>query len=98
MDKAKFIKLLAGTLSFGIIFLIFLLIIRVAEIKAVKSFSLSLNAEEDASFRQIIPDNDRLYIVTDEEKVYIINIRRKATEGVISLHHSNEVTDHGKKE
>lgn len=85
MDKLKFVKIVVFFLTFGIVFLLCLGITKIVKNQTPAGFDISLGLPENAQISHIFTNDNRLYLVTGQNQVHIINLKNGGIDGVIHL-------------
>lgn len=75
MDKLKFVKIVVFLLTFCIVFLLCAAVANVIQKQTSAAYETELFSDPNAKISQILPEQDKLFIVTDQNNIHIINVK-----------------------
>lgn len=95
MNKLKFVKIVVFLLTFAIVFLLCLGMGQIMKRNSKNNFTINLELAPNVHIKNMVAEGDYLFVASDEERIYVIDVQKGKTKGEINLVRS---VDNGKKE
>lgn len=95
MNKLKFVKIVVFLLTFAIVFLLCLGMGHIMKRNSKNHFTINLELAPNVQIKNMVAEGDYLFVASDEERIYVIDVQKGKTKGEINLVRS---VDNGKKE